>query len=108
MNIKNKLDECNLSEEITGHDIMDFRCFADHTRQMVILNVLTHNCPVGEKDELIRIFHNEEGYKKPLNLRNEAKWKSYCTPRPITGPSMTPQTVAVNGEGKDMKSCRNK
>lgn len=60
--IRAGLQETGRGQEITGHDIMDIARFSEDTRHMIIFDVLTWKCPVGDKGERVRIFLTDEGY----------------------------------------------
>lgn len=49
-----------------GHDYMDFARFYDSTRHMIIFHVLTHNSPVGQKGDRMRLYLSDSGYQKAL------------------------------------------
>lgn len=54
------------AKEYAGHDYMDLARFAEITRHMIIFDVLTHESPVGNKGERMRLFLSEPGYQKAL------------------------------------------
>lgn len=54
------------AREYPGHDYMDLARFAETTRHMIIFDVLTHESPVGNKGERMRLFLSEPGYQKAL------------------------------------------
>lgn len=54
------------AKEYAGHEYMDLNRFAPDTRHMVIFDVLTHESPVGDKGERMRLFLTDEGYQKML------------------------------------------
>lgn len=49
-----------------GHDCMDLARFDENTRHMIIFHVLTHDSPVGDKGDKIRLFLSDKGYQKAL------------------------------------------
>ena len=75
MSIKNDLKKPGLGKAITGADIMDIQRFAEDTRHMIVFDVITWDCPVGDKGERVRIFLTDEGYTKALEseVRGEMK-----------------------------------
>ena len=40
--------------------------FDENTRHMIIFHVLTHDSPVGDKGDRMRLFLSEKGYRKAL------------------------------------------
>jgi len=75
MSIRNQLQQPGRSKEITGQGIMDLQRFAEDTRHMIIIDVLTWDCPVGDKGERIRIFLTDEGYKQALESEGRGEMK---------------------------------
>lgn len=61
--------------EITGHELMDLARFGEDTRHMIIFDVLTWECPVGDKGERVRIFLTNEGYQKALQSQERGEMK---------------------------------
>ncbi len=59
------------TERLAGHDIMALERFAPDTRQMVIFDVLSHESPVGNKGERMRLFLTEQGYQKSLDNQDK-------------------------------------
>jgi len=51
---------------VQGHDLLALERFMDGTRHMIEFDVLTHDSPVGEKGEKMRLFLSDEGYEKAL------------------------------------------
>jgi len=49
--------------------------FAEDIRHMIVFDVLTWDCPVGDKDERIRIFLTDEGYQKALQSQERGEMK---------------------------------
>ena len=60
---------------ITGQDIMDSIRFAETTRHMIVFDVLTWDCPVGDKGQRVRIFLTDEGYKQALESEGRGEMK---------------------------------
>ena len=75
MSIKNDLQQPGRGREITGADIMDLQRFDEDTRHMIIFDVLTWDCPVGDKGERARIFLTDEGYTKALESEGRGEMK---------------------------------
>lgn len=69
------------AEKLTGHDIMALERFAPDTRHMIVLDVLSHESPIGYKGDKMRLFLTEQGYQKALysqekgfvKIKNHAK-----------------------------------
>lgn len=59
------------AEKLAGHDIMALERFAPDTRHMVVFDVLSHESPVGNKGEKMRLFLTEQGYKKALENQDK-------------------------------------
>lgn len=55
---------------ITGHDLLAVERFKDDTCHMAEFLVLK-NCSLGEKDQYIRRFLNEESYAQVLNAQQK-------------------------------------
>ena len=75
MSIKTELQQPGRGREITGHDIMALERFAEDTRHMIVFDVLTWDCPVGDKNERVRIFLTDEGYKQALESEGRGEMK---------------------------------
>jgi len=73
--IRAALQEAEHGKEITGHDNMDIARFGEDTRHMIIFDVLTWNCPVGDKGGRVRIFLTDEGYQKALQSQEHGEMK---------------------------------
>lgn len=56
------------AKQYSGHDIMDLMRFDEHTRHMIVYDVLGSEGPLGMKGERCRLFLTEEGYQKALGL----------------------------------------
>lgn len=54
------------AQNYKGHDYMDLARFDENTRHMIIFHVLTHDSPVGDKGDRMRLFLSEKGYQKAL------------------------------------------
>lgn len=62
-------------KEITGHDILDIARFSDDTQHMIVFDVITSECPVGDRGERVRIFLSGEGYEKALQSQQRGEMK---------------------------------
>ena len=59
------------AQNYKGHDYMDLARFDENTRHMIIFHVLTHDSPVGDKGDKMRLYLSDKGYQKALeNTRN--------------------------------------
>ena len=54
------------AQNYKGHDYMDLARFDENTRHMIIFHVLTHDSPVGDKGDRMRLYLSEKGYTKAL------------------------------------------
>ena len=81
MSIKRQLQQPGRGKKITRQDIMDIARFAEDTRHMIVFDILTWDCPVGDKGERIRIFLTDEGYTKALESEGRGEMK-IIRPRP--------------------------
>lgn len=52
------------AKNYAGHDYMDLMRFDEHTRHMIIFDVLSHESPVGFKGERMRLFFSDAGYER--------------------------------------------
>lgn len=50
---------------------MDIARFGEDTRHMIVMVVLSHESPVGVKDEKMRLFLTERGYQKVLETQDK-------------------------------------
>ena len=62
-------------KKITGHDLMALERFEDDTRHMILFDVLSWDCPVGDKGERVRIFLTDEGYKQASESEGRGEMK---------------------------------
>ena len=69
------LQEAGRGKEITGHDLMDIARFCEDTRHMIVFDVITWECPGGDKGERVRIFLTDEGYQKALQSQKHGEMK---------------------------------
>lgn len=76
MSIKDQLrTKPERDTNITGQDLMAIERFAEDTRHMIVFDVLTWDCPVGDKGERVRIFLTDEGYNKALEAEGRGEMK---------------------------------
>jgi hypothetical protein len=75
MSTKNDLKQPGRGREITGHDIMALERFMENVTRMIIFDVLTWDCPVGDKGERVRIFLSDEGYIKAVESEGRGEMK---------------------------------
>ena len=68
-----KADGCG--RNITGHDLMDIARFSEDTRHMIIFDVITWACPVGDNGECVRVFLTDKGYTKALQSQERGEMK---------------------------------
>jgi len=54
------------AQNYKGHDYMDLARFDENTRHMIIFHVLTHDSPVGDKGDKMRLYLSDKGYQKAL------------------------------------------
>ena len=54
------------AQNYKGHDYMDLARFDESTRHMIIFHVLTHDSPVGDKGDKMRLYLSDKGYQKAL------------------------------------------
>ena len=63
------------SEIIRGHDLLAVERFRDDTRHMIIFDVLTRDSFMGEKDQRLRMFLNDEEYAKAQESQRKGEIK---------------------------------
>ena len=54
------------AQNYKGHDYMDLARFDENIRHMIIFHVLTHDSPVGDKGDKMRLYLSDKGYQKAL------------------------------------------
>ena len=59
------------AQKLAGHDIMALERFDPDTRHMVVFDVLSHESPMGDKGEKMRLFLTETGYGKALENQDK-------------------------------------
>ena len=67
--IAQRMEEARIqagAQNYKGHGYMDLARFDENTRHMVIFHVLTHDSPVGDKGDRMRLFLSNKGYQKAL------------------------------------------
>jgi hypothetical protein len=62
-------------KEITGQPITAKERYAEQTCHMIITDILTWDCPVGECGQRVRVFLTDDGYRTALEseVRGEMK-----------------------------------
>ena len=75
MNIREQLKQPGRGKEITGHDLMAAERFAEDTRHMIVFDVLTRDCPIGNKGERVRIFLPDDGYQQAIESEGRGEMK---------------------------------
>ena len=68
--IRELMDEARTkagAQNYKGHDYMDLMRFDENTRHMIVFTVLTHDSPVGDKGDKMRLFLSDKGYEKALD-----------------------------------------
>lgn len=73
------------AKEYAGHEYMDLARFAETTRHMIIFDVLTHESPVGDKGERMRLFLTDEGYQKALANQERGHIKIFSHAKVVGG-----------------------
>ena len=72
--IAQRMEEARIqagAQNYKGHDYMDLARFDENTQHMIIFHVLTHDSPVGDKGDKMRLYLSDNGYQKALeNTRN--------------------------------------
>ena len=67
--IAQRMEEARIqagAQNYKGHGYMDLVRFDENTRHMIIFHVLTHDSPVGDKGDRMRLFLSDKGYQKAL------------------------------------------
>lgn len=67
--IAQRMEEARIqagAQNYKGHGYMDLARFDENTRHMIIFHVLTHDSPVGDKGDRMRLFLSDKGYQKAL------------------------------------------
>ena len=70
--IAQRMEEARIragAQNYKGHDYMDLARFDENTRHMIIFHVLTHDSPVGDKGDRMRLFLSDKGYQKPWRTK---------------------------------------
>ena len=75
MSIIEQLKRSGSGKEIKGQSIMDVERFAEDTRHMVVFDVLSWDCPVGDKGDRIRIFLSDKGHEQAINSERRGEMK---------------------------------
>ena len=68
------------AEKLKGHDIMALERFDPEVKHMIVFDVLSHDSPVGDKGDRMRLFLTEAAYRKFLDSqeRGEVKLKNHA------------------------------
>ena len=67
--IAKRMEEARIqagAQNYKGHDYMDLARFDENTQHMIIFHVLTHDSPVGDKGDKMRLYLSDKGYQKAL------------------------------------------
>jgi hypothetical protein len=76
MSIKSQLRQTpEPGKEIGGQEIMALERFLPDTRHMIVFDVLTWDCPVGNKGERVRVYLTDEGYKQAKESAGRGEMK---------------------------------
>jgi len=75
MSIKEQLQQPGRGKKITGQELMALERFAEDTRHMIVFDVLTWECPVGDMGERVRVFLTDDGYTKALESEGRSEMK---------------------------------
>jgi len=76
MSIKDQLQSApERGKPIVGQEETALERFLEDTRHMIIFDVLTWDCPVGDKGERVRVFLNDGGYTKALESEGRGEMK---------------------------------
>ena len=76
MNIKSQLHAApERGKPIVGQDEMALERFAEDTQHMIVFDVLTWDCPVGDKGERVRVFLTDEGYSQAVQSQERGEMK---------------------------------
>lgn len=73
------------AQNYKGHDYMDLARFDEHTRHMIIFHVLTHDSPVGDKGDRMRLFLSDKGYRNALENEKCGNIHILCHAKVIGG-----------------------
>lgn len=65
------------AQNYKGHDYMDLARFDANTRHMIVFTVLTHDAPVGDKGDKMRLYLSDKGYNKALDSEKKGEIKIY-------------------------------
>ena len=60
------------ARKLEGHDIMALERFDPEVTHMIVFDVLSGEAPIGDKDNRMRLFLTESGYKKALENQDKA------------------------------------
>ena len=60
------------ARKLEGHDIMALERFDPEVSHMIVFDVLSGEASIGDKDNRMRLFLTESGYKKALESQSKA------------------------------------
>ena len=60
------------ARKLEGHDIMALERFDPEVTHMIVFDVLSGEASIGDKDNRMRLFLTESGYKKALENQDKA------------------------------------
>ena len=86
--IAQRMEEARIqagAQNYKGHDYMDLARFDDKTRHMIIFHVLTHDSPVGDKGDRMRLFLSDKGYRKALENEKDGNIQILSHTRVVRG-----------------------
>ncbi len=76
--VRELMDEARIqagAHNYKGHDYMDLARFDANTRHMIVFTVLTHDAPVGDKDDKMRLYLSDKGYSKAVDSEKKGEIK---------------------------------
>lgn len=76
--VRELMDEARIqagAQNYKGHDYMDLARFDENTRHMIVFTVLTHDAPVGDKGDKMRLYLSEKGYNKAMDSEKKGEIK---------------------------------
>lgn len=86
--IRELMDEARINagvQNYKGHDYMDLARFDANTRHMIVFTVLTHDAPVGDKGDKMRLFLSDKGYENALNSEKGGSIKIHSHAKVLSG-----------------------
>ena len=73
------------AQNYKGHDYMDLMRFDEHTRHMIIFDVLSYEARVGCKGDRMRMYISDLGYEKALEDERWGNIKIHSHARVVQG-----------------------